>query len=90
MKRAAALAMFATVLGYLALMRADPSYGLLRPRGGLATVCASFCLAWLGILASQRDDLPLAHRFRYGAAAWIWLLAQAFGIAWLYWNAVGR
>ena len=90
MKRIAALITLANILGYLALMQVDPRYGLLQPRGGLLTLCISFAIAWVGLLAAGREDLPLDRRFQYAAAAWIWLLVQSFGLGYIYWNAVSR
>ncbi|QCU72715.1 hypothetical protein E5843_14615 [Luteimonas yindakuii] len=69
-------------------MQVEPRYSLLQPRGGLLTLSISFVIAWAGILAASRDDLPLDRRFQYAIAAWIWLLVQTFGIGYLYWNAV--
>ena len=88
MKRIAALVTLANVLGYLALMQVEPRYGLLQPRGGLLTLGISFAIAWAGLLAAGRDDLPLERRFQFAAAAWIWLLVQSFGIGYIYWSAV--
>lgn len=88
MKRIAALITLANILGYLALMQVDPRYGLLQPRGGLLTLCISFAIAWAGILAASREDLPLDRRFQFAAAAWIWLLVQSVGIGYLYWRAI--
>ncbi|MCD9047469.1 hypothetical protein [Luteimonas sp. MHLX1A] len=88
MKRIAALITLANVLGYLALMQVDPRYGLLQPRGGLLTLGISFSIAWVGLLAASREDLPLDRRFHHAAAAWIWLLVQSFGLGYIYWNAV--
>ena len=57
MKRIAALITLANILGYLALMQVDPRYSLLQPRGGLLTLCISFAIAWVGLLAASREDL---------------------------------
>ena len=88
MKRQAALATLANIAGYLALMQADARYGLLYPRGGLAMLCISLCIAWIGILAAGRDHLPLHTRFQCAAAAWIWFLVQGFGLGYSYYSAV--
>ena len=88
MKRIAALITLANILGYLALMQVEPRYGLLQPRGGLLTLCISFAIAWVGLLAAGREDLPLDRRFQYAAAAWIWLPVQSVGIGYLYWRAI--
>ena len=62
MKRIAALVTLANVLGYLALMQVEPRYGLLQPRGGLLTLGISFAIAWAGLLAASREDLPPERR----------------------------
>jgi len=84
----AALAILANVAFYLALMRVDPEYGFFHPRGGLAMIAVSYCVAWLGIHAAGQAHRPLDERFQYGVAAWIWLLVLAGCTLYAYWSFV--
>jgi|LSQX01.1.fsa_nt_gb hypothetical protein len=86
MWRLIALAVTAgTGLGYLALMRVAPgTFGWTYPRGGMVILMFSLLAANAAIWVAVRADLTLARKFELCAAAWIWLLVQAGGMAWMY------
>ena len=75
----------ATGLGYLALMRVAPdTFGWTYPRGGIFVLVFSLLAANAAIWVAARAGFPVEHRLQLVAAAWIWLLVQAGGMAWMY------
>ncbi len=81
------LAFFASILvllGYLALMRVDPMWGLLHPRGGMVMLAISLAIANIGIWLSAQSHFSLSMRFQLAAAGWIWLAVQGGGLAYVY------
>ncbi|MFT3762060.1 MAG: hypothetical protein QM761_05485 [Pseudoxanthomonas sp.] len=84
MKIPTTLASMLVLLGYVALMRVDPGWGLLHPRGGLVVLAVSLAIANVGVwLATQPHRSP-GTRFQLAAAGWIWIAAQGGGLAYLY------
>lgn len=84
MKLLAVVASVLVLLGYVALMRVDPSFGLLQPRGGMAILAFSLVLANLAIWVAGQPHRPLGSRFQLAAAGWIWLVVQGGGLAYIY------
>lgn len=88
-KLLAASASVLVLLGYLALMRVDPAWGLLHPRGGMAMLGLSLVFANAAIWAAIHLDRPLNFRFQLAAAGWIWIAVQGVGVAYVYSQAGG-
>lgn len=87
MKKLAGAVAIGILLGFLALTHVDPTYGLLRPRGGMVTLGISLVMANAAIWISGRSHLALNTRFQLAAAGWIWLLVQAGCLAYVYGQA---
>lgn len=83
MRIAAGVATVVVLGAYLTLMRLDPSYGWLQPRGGVVTLSISLLLANAGIWLAGDPQRSLRRRFEFAFAGWLWLLVQAGGLAWL-------
>ncbi len=80
-KFAAAALSLIICCAYILLMRADASWGLLQPRGGLLTLSFSLILANAAIWMSFHGALN--SRFQFAVAGWLWLVVQAGGIFFL-------
>ncbi len=79
----------ATLWSYFGLMRVDPRWTLLTPRGGLLFLGLTLVAANVAIWFSSSSHSNVRRRIEVGIAGWIWLLVQAFG-GWyllLHWGA---
>lgn len=74
---------------YLMLMRVDPSFGFLHPRGGMAMLGISLAMACAAIWASGHSHRQLNTRFQLAAAGWIWIFVQAGAIVYIRTQAGG-
>lgn len=73
------------IASYVALMRLDPMWGWISPRGGLVLFAGSVVAANLAIRYSVSEHGgPLGHRFEIGVAGWIWLVVQSIAGWYLY------
>jgi len=72
------------LLGYLTLMRIDPTWGLFYPRGGMLMLGVSLAIANLGIWLAAHSQMSLSTRFQIAVAGWIWLAVQGGSLAYLY------
>ena len=86
MRLAAALASLAVLAAYIALIPLH-GFGLLQPRGGIVMLGISLAIANGMIWQAGDARWSVAARFQLAAAGWIWILVQAVGQAYLYWNA---
>lgn len=78
------LSLFA-IASYVALMRVDPVWGWISPRGGLLLFAGSVVAANLAIRYSVSEyDRPFRHRFEIGVAGWIWLVVQSIAGWYVY------
>lgn len=84
MKILGILASILLLLGYGALMRVDPAWGLLQPRGGMAMLAISLAIANVGIWLATQPHRLLATRFQLAAAGWIWPVVQGGCLLYLY------
>lgn len=84
MQALAAAATAAIVLVYFALMRIDPAFTLLQPRGGLVVLGVSLLIANGAIWLARDRHRSLNARFQLAAAGWLWVIVQLGGTVYIY------
>lgn len=89
MKIFAIVVSIAVLLGYTAVMRVDPTVGLLHPRGGMVMLGVSLMIANVAIWASTQPYRSLNQRFQLAAAGWIWIVVQGGCLAYIHSQASG-